>query len=162
MGSHHSAVALSTVRLTPPGILAALGGFDLDPCACPEPRPWPTATRHVTPPDDGLAAVWHGRVWLNPPFGPKPLFTAFMRRMAEHGRGIALPAARTETAVWFDSVWATAQGVLFLKGRPHFHRCDGTRAAANSGCPVALIAYGKEDAAILERCGLPGRFVALR
>jgi len=44
--------------------------------------------------------------------------------------------------------------VLFLRGRPHFHYADGTRAAANSGAPIALVAYGAEDARILESCGL--------
>ncbi|WP_280940170.1 hypothetical protein [Mesorhizobium sp. WSM1293] len=41
IGSHHSARAGTDVWLTPPAILAALGGaesFDLDPCA-PLDRP---------------------------------------------------------------------------------------------------------------------------
>lgn len=115
----------------------------------------------IAPPDDGLAAEWSGRVYLNPPFGPRPLLDAFMRRMAEHGCGTALLAARTETALWFDRVWPKATAILFLKGRPHFHRRDGTRAEANSGCPIALIAYGEADAFVLECCILPGRFIGL-
>lgn len=34
------------VWLTPLPLLRALGPFDLDPCACAEPRPWPTAALH--------------------------------------------------------------------------------------------------------------------
>ncbi|MDG4853840.1 MULTISPECIES: hypothetical protein [unclassified Mesorhizobium] len=42
IGSHQSAAAGTDVWLTPPALLAALGGaesFDLDPCA-PLDRPW--------------------------------------------------------------------------------------------------------------------------
>ena len=46
--------------LTPPQLLSVLGPFDLDPCACPDPRPWPTAKRHIALPEDGLAAQWGG------------------------------------------------------------------------------------------------------
>lgn len=55
--------------LTPPEILHALGGFDLDPCAS-EHQPWRTAARQLTIRDDGLKQKWSGRVWCNPPYGP--------------------------------------------------------------------------------------------
>lgn len=152
MSSHQSARAGSTVWLTPPEILAALGRFDLDPCAAPEPRPWATADRHITLPEDGLRAEWHGRVWCNPPFGREA--SRWLARMADHGNGIALIPARTETAMFYSTVWAHAEAVLFMRGRPHFHRPDGSRAAANSGAPICLVAYGIANVAALERSGL--------
>ena len=161
IGSHQSASAGTHTWLTPPSIINALGPFDLDPAACPAPRPWDTAGTMWTREDGPLRREWSGRVWLNPPFGPKPLVSQFMARMADHGRGTALLFARTETEVFFASVWDRATAVLFLKGRPHFHRQDGSRAAANSGAPVCLIAYGQFDAAKLRLCGLPGRYVHL-
>ncbi len=163
MGSHQSASAGTHTWLTPPDILAALGSFDLDPCACPVPRPWPTAATMWTREDGPLRRPWPdgARVWLNPPFGPKDTVSAFMGRMAVHGRGTALLFARTETELFFDTVWGTAAGVLFLKGRPHFHYQDGRRAPANSGCPVCLIAYGDDDANKLRACGLAGRYLTL-
>jgi hypothetical protein len=161
MGSHQSASAGSHTWLTPPEILHALGLFDLDPCACPLPRPWPTAETMWTREDGPLRREWFGRVWLNPPFGPKPTIAAFMRRMAEHRRGTALLFARTETELFFETVWKRATGLLFLKGRPHFHHQDGRRAAANSGAPVTLIAYGDDDARQLRDSGLAGRFLTL-
>jgi hypothetical protein len=111
--------------------------------------------------DGPLQRPWFGRVWLNPPFGPKPVVTAFMRRLADHGKGTALLFARTETELFFETVWDRATALLFLKSRPHFHHQDGRRAGANSGAPVVLIAYGEDDACRLSECGLSGKFVPL-
>lgn len=74
--------------------------------------------------------------------------------MAAHGNGIALVPARTETAMFYRSVWGVASGVLFLRGRPHFHRADGGRLPFNSGAPIALIAYGLNNAEALRSSGL--------
>jgi hypothetical protein len=150
-------VAATHVWLTPPEILAALGPFDLDPCAAPEPRPWPTAARHITLPEDGLAAPWEGRVWCNPPFGRHT--EAWLARMAQHDNGIALAFARTDTAMFHRHVWPVAAALMFLARRPHFHRPDGTRAAGNSGGPICLIAYGKSSARRLACSGLDGAIV---
>ena len=154
IGGHQSAHMKSDTWLTPPHIIAALGPFDLDPCAAPEPRPWPTATTHYVKADDGLSKPWFGRVWVNPPYGRET--AKWMARLAEHGRGTALIFARTETSLFFNHVWSSASALLFLEGRLHFHRADGTRAAANGGAPSVLIAYGDEDADRLASSGLPG------
>ena len=151
-------VADSHVWLTPPEILSSLGPFDLDPCAAPSPRPWPTAVRHIELPEDGLVAEWHGRVWCNPPFGRHT--EAWLERMAAHGNGIALVFARTETAMFQRHVWPHAAAVLFLAKRPHFHRPDGSRATGNSGGPICLIAYGKNNADALRASSLQGAVLA--
>lgn len=156
MGSHHSARAGSTVWLTPPHILAALGRFDLDPCGAPN---WATAERIILPPDDGLSAEWSGRVWLNPPYGRE--VWRWLDRLAEHGRGTALVFARTETDGFVSQVWQKATGVRFLHGRLHFHYPDGTRAEENAGAPSCLVAYGTADAEVLRDCPLSGTFVSL-
>ncbi|MBU2047372.1 MAG: phage N-6-adenine-methyltransferase [Gammaproteobacteria bacterium] len=153
MSGHQSPVMGTDEWLTPPEILAALGSFDLDPCSPHESRrPWPTAEKHYCKEDDGLSQEWQGRVWMNPPFGREA--TKWMRKLAAHGNGIALIPARTETAMFFESVWGAADAVQFLQGRPHFHRVDGSRAAFNSGAPICLVAYGLANVAALERSGL--------
>jgi hypothetical protein len=162
MGAHHSARAMSCVWLTPPHILAALGPFDLDPCACTLPRPWPTAENHYTGESNGLLLPWFGRVWLNPPYGPPAIIEPWLSKMASHGRGIALIFARTETRAFQANVFQRAHAALFLAGRLHFHRPDGARAAANAGAPSVLVAYGADDAAKLAGCGLPGAYVRFR
>jgi len=158
MGSHQSAAPRSNTWLTPPHIIDALAPFDLDPCAAPEPRPWATAAIHWTREDTPLHREWFGRVWLNPPFRGD-LVGAFMRRMVRHGRGTALLFARTETEMFCETVWRATSAVLFLEGRPHFHHADGRRARANSGAPVVLIAYGRDDTEQLRKSGLPGKFL---
>jgi hypothetical protein len=154
IGTHQSAAMKNDEWLTPPHVLSALGSFDLDPCA-PVIRPWPTAREHYS--EAGLDKPWRGRVWLNPPYGSET--AQWMERMATHDNGIALIFARTETAIFFPWVWARASALLFLRGRLHFHFVDGTRAKANSGAPSVLVSYGVDNAHVLARCGLPGKFL---
>jgi len=152
-------VAGTHVWLTPPEVIRALGPFDLDPCAAPEPRPWATAERMVSPPDDGLAIDWTGRVWLNPPYGQHT--AAWLAKLARHGNGTALVFARTDTRMFQHHVWPHASALLFIAGRPHFHYPDGSRAKGNSGGPLVLIAYGTRDADRLGASGIYGAFVDL-
>jgi hypothetical protein len=137
--------------LTPPAIVSALGTFDLDPCA-PVVRPWDLATKHFSKADDGLVQKWEGRVWLNPPFGREAV--KWLRKLVQHGNGIALVPARTETAMFYECIWDVADAILFMKGRPHFHFVDGRRALANSGAPICLVAYGFNNERALRNAGL--------
>ena len=154
IGSRHSAHAQYDTWLTPLQIISVLGEFDLDPCAAPSPRPWPTAKRHIEKPDDGLALPWNGRVWLNPPYGQ--VVGQWLGKMATHGCGIALTFARTETRAWQDWVWPFACAILFLDGRLNFRLPDGTDPRKNAGGPSALIAYSEADAEILAGAGISG------
>lgn len=166
MKHHQRTIGKTDDWLTPPEIFNTLGPFDLDP-ACPELEqgktlPWPLAQINITPSVDGLNGFrWEpsDRVWLNPPFNRRER-PKWMRKMAEHGNGIMLIPAATETAAFFEYVWNKADAVCFVRGRPHFHYVDGTRSRANCGCSIALVAYGKENAGILERAGL-GKTVRL-
>lgn len=163
MGSHHGARSGTVTWLTPPEIIEALGGaesFDLDPCTIAD-RPWPTAKRHVSLPEDGLAVRWTGRVWLNPPYSASEN-ERWLRKMAQHDNGTALIFARTETEAFQAHVWERAAGLLFLKGRLHFHHADGSRADGNAGAPSVLCAYGMGDLERLFDSDLPGARVALR
>lgn len=158
IGSHQSAAMLKDEWLTPPEILKALGGFELDPCA-PINRPWNTADRHFTVLDNGLTLPWKGRVWCNPPYGQQTAH--WLARCADHGNAIALIFARTETKMFFDHIWPKADALLFLEGRLHFHHVDGTRARDNAGGPSVLVAYGPNNAMALRECGLAGAYVEL-
>lgn len=158
IGSHQSANMQNDEWLTPPHILEALGTFDLDPCA-PIISPWPTANNKFTIEDDGLKQEWYGRVWCNPPYGLQA--AEWLNKLAEHGNGIALIFARTETRMFFDHVWNKANAVLFIEGRLFFHYVTGEKAPANAGAPSVLVAYGKENSEILKNCSIRGKFVNL-
>ena len=143
--------------LTPPEILSALGPFDMDPCAS-QFQPWRTAERQYTIEDDGLAREWSGRVWCNPPYGPHA--EKFLQRMAAHGNGIAFIFARTETKAFQEHCWKAATAMLFMAGRVKF-RLPGGGTSGAAGAPSVLIAYGKNNADALRKCGIAGYVVTL-
>ena len=162
MGGHHSPRSETCIWLTPFDIVDTLGPFDLDPCAAPEPRPWDTAARHITLPEDGLRTTWAGRVWLNPPYGSPTVIGPWMKRMAEHNDGIALIFARTETNVFHKYVWGAASALFFFNGRLCFCYPDGRIADNNAGAPSVLVAYGRSMKDRLRNWNhRPGRYVDL-
>lgn len=142
--------------ITPYEILTTLGDFALDPCAC-DPQPWRTAKTMWTFRDNGLGKKWFGRVWLNPPYGRET--GGWLRRLAEHGNGIALIFARTETKMFHRWVWGKASALLFIKGRLYFYYPNGERSKINAGGPSVLIAYGAQNAEWLKLSNIEGAFV---
>lgn len=173
IGSHHSHAAGTVEWLTPPDVLAAIGEFDLDPCA-PPAQPWPTARRIFTARENGLLQAWAGRVFLNPPYA-NGVIEKWLARMAEHNHGTALIFARTETDAFCTYVWERATALLFMRGRINFHFGEpwtdprtgrryevGDRAPGNAGAPTVLCAYGADDADVLATCRIAGQFVPLR
>lgn len=159
MGGHQSTQTDPATWLTPPHILEALGRFHLDPCAAPEPRPWETAAFHIAPPQNGLFEPWEGAVWLNPPYGTQT--GRWLAKLADHGRGVALIFARTETEMFFEQVWERANALLFLRGRLTFCRPDGTPGEHNSGAPSVLVAYGEVAVERLRQSNLDGHIADL-
>jgi site-specific DNA-methyltransferase (adenine-specific) len=134
---------------TPPEVVAvvrqAFGGrIDLDPCAPPDPAHTIAKGNLAGPagsPADGLAAEWHGSVYVNPPFGD---LAAWAAKCAAEARGgaevILLLPARTDTAYWHDHV-ATASLVCFWRGRLRF-----VGAPASCPFPVAFAYWGPRPA----------------
>lgn len=161
MGSHQNTIGKDQARFTPRFILAPLGEFDTDVCAG-DPRPFDIARRNITAAEDSLKMDWagFGRRWCNPPFDRR-VVGEFVRRMPiGEGGGTLLLHVRTETK-WFQPVWSSATGILWLAGRIIFLQADGSPCiidnpkakhfgkSANSGAPVALIAFGDYDLEVL-------------
>lgn len=143
--------------LTPLSIVESVGPFDLDPCAAPG---HPTASELWTPEEvgDGLAMPWHGRVWLNPPYGRT--MSEWVRRLVEHGSGVALIPVATGTKLWQDIVFPNATAILFYRHRVSFLRRDGENADDMvSPQASALIAFTDADASALVTSRLPGECI---
>lgn len=148
--------------LTPPHIIKALGPFDLDPCAPDENRrPWSTAALHYSKgqEESGLIKKWIGKVWCNPPYGRETF--NWLSKLAEHGNGIALIFARTETIGFHAEIWNKADAIFFFKGRLRFHKIDGSRGDT-ANAPSCLVAYGENNIKILDNSGLKGKLIILK
>lgn len=139
--------------LTPLSIVRALGRFDLDPCAAPNHD---TAEERWTPEEvgDGLSMPWHGRVWLNPPYGREA--RVWVERLVDHGTGTALLPVATGTKLWQDVLFPNASGILFYRHRVNFLRRDGEVDEMVSPAASALIAFGAADGEALATSGIPG------
>lgn len=137
--------------LTPRYIIDALGPFDTDPC-CPKEMPWATASRMITEEENGLNCEWHGRVWLNPPYGKEAI--QFLEKMNKHisngGRGISLLWARTDTKAFQDFVFPFAKALFFIRGRLRFYNIRG-ETEKMAPTPSVLIAYTWSDLETLQR-----------
>lgn len=154
IGSHQQTVGKTQEHLTPKWIIDRLGPFDLDPCAAKN-RPWDCATDNYT--EGGLDHVWAGRIWLNPPFDRYQV-GAWMTKLANHGNGIALLHARTETE-WFRPAWERASILHFMFDRVKFWKIDGTPQPANSGAPVVLVGFGRWAEMQIRSSGIHGALV---
>lgn len=158
-GNQTPAAANSDEWITPPHIIKALGPFDLDPCASENFR-HEGITQQWTPDHEGWSRPWEGCVWLNPPYGKQAKI--WLERLSDHGNGIALIFARTDTDLFFAEVWEQADAVLFLRGRLRFLYPDGSPAPHNGGAPSVLVAYGPQAVAKLKASGLPGKLIQLK
>lgn len=121
--------------------------FDLDPCSPGSPPSTVTANVHLTKEENGLAAEWFGNVWLNPPFSSK---RQWYEKLIQHGTGIALMPAKTETHD-LQTYMQASDALIFVKGRIYFER--GSRPGANTKGQtttppfgIVLCAYGEEMA----------------
>jgi hypothetical protein len=144
--------------LTPPELVKKLKEFDLDPCT-PISPPFKHATVNYNLNDNGLEKKWFGRVYLNPPYGKG--MEKWIEKLKNHGNGIALIFARTETRCFFNHVWNDADAVLFVKGRIKFYNLAGIQMGT-PGAPSIFIAYGLNNAQILENSGIEGKFIKLK
>lgn len=149
---NEATVGASVEWYTPASVFERLGlGFDLDPCAPRGGLPWIPAERSFSIEDDGLSQEWHGRVWMNPPYGRA--ITDWLRRFAEHGNGVALVPTRTDTA-WFREIVGSLAALCFVAGRISFVDSTGRPPADSAGSPSMLLACGEDNAEALRASGL--------
>jgi hypothetical protein len=135
---HYS--AKSVEWLTPPEIvrcvLKLFSEIDIDPCSNSKADPHVPAKQHYTREDDGLSLPWHGRVYMNPPYG-RDIDLWCGKLTWEHHEGrtteaVALLPARTETA-WFGLLYEVP--ICLIEGRLKFSGHE------NSAPFPSLLAY---------------------
>lgn len=142
----------SDERYTPPEIFQALGmTFDLDPCS-PGAGHWVPAAKTFTMEEDGLSQPWHGRVFMNPPFGGRHGHVPWLSKFMEHGDGIGLVNALTSSD-WFHDHLHRADALLFPRGKTRFIDADGKRLGA-PWTGIVLIGMGEVSVDALKRSGL--------
>ena len=124
---------------TPKWITKNLGLFDLDPCTQTY-RPHDIALKSICEDMDkcGLSEQWHGRVWMNPPYGK--MIGAWLDKLAAHGNGIALVFSSTDTN-WCQKAFSCADAVNFIDKRIRFIQEDGTLGGSPARGSI-LLAYG--------------------
>lgn len=143
---HESTNNNSQEWYTPPEIFTGLDvTFDLDPCSPDPPPEWIPVDNYYSIKDNGLAQEWKGRIWMNPPYGQET--PKWMRKLADHGNGIALVFARTDTQ-WFHQQVMRADLICFIAGRIKFIN-EHYERRGTPGCGSMLVAYGEECASIV-------------
>jgi len=106
---------------TPPTLMADIYDrfkLDFDPCPYPRPKGW-----------DGLKGDWHGRAFVNPPYG-KETGAWIQKALGELIAGrieiaVFLIHARTDTRWFQDLVLEQAEELYFIRGRVAFVGPDG-------------------------------------
>ena len=148
---------------TPKHIIDSLtcagANFELDPCTFVNP-PYQIAKNTFNKYQDGLTKDWFGNVWCNPPYSTF-LIKKFIAKLASHGNGIALIFNRMDNSLWHELIFPNADAILILRGRLRFMNIDGV-VSDPAGCGSVLVAFGKENAECLERCGIDGKFINLK
>ena len=91
-------------------------GFTLDVCATAENA---KCKSYFTIADNGLAQVWKGICWMNPPFGEQGKWVHKAYQSAQEGATVVcLLPSRTNTNWWHDVCMKGE--VRFIRGRPKF------------------------------------------
>lgn len=146
---------------TPPSLVKSLGGFDLDPCFLPDDiRPWDLATKHYSTVENGLVMPWEGRVWCNPPYGRET--HKWISKLSNHGNGVALVFARTDTQLFHQHIFPTATGLFFIEGRIRFINHKTLQPDTYANAPSVLVAYGASNFEACLASGTKGHGVRLR
>jgi phage N-6-adenine-methyltransferase len=126
-------------------VLELFGTIDLDPCSNGKGADANVpAKEHYTHEDDGLSRAWHGKVYMNPPYG-REVAQWVEKVTAEYQAGniseaIVLIAARTDTR-WFNllvnngGTWCAVEGRLIFS-------TPGMKTSNSAPFPSAIFYLG--------------------
>jgi phage N-6-adenine-methyltransferase len=115
----------------------ALGAIDLDPASSDVAQERVKAAHYYTRESNGLARLWPGRIWLNPPYAQPSIEDFIDKLIKETAEGRTLEAILlthnyTDTA-WFHKAATAASLICFTRGRIAFEAPTGERAQPTQG-----------------------------
>lgn len=124
-------------------ILKLFGVIDLDPCSNNHEEPNVPANKHFTKADDGLSKEWHGRVYMNPPYG-REIGAWIEKLIQEYLDGhitefVALVPARIDTE-WFRKIAGFPAMWCGVDGRLKFSKSENS-----APFPSAIFYLGERD-----------------
>jgi DNA N-6-adenine-methyltransferase (Dam) len=137
--SHRSLGAGSTEWYTPEEYIdmarKVLGDIDLDPASCEFAQRTVKARNYYTKADDGLTKLWHGRIWLNPPYSSPEIGYFVDKLLAERNAkrikaAILLSNNFTDTT-WFQKAAMLCQAVCHTNHRIRFVGESGEASPPN-------------------------------
>jgi len=114
-----------------------MGDIDCDPCTSELAQSLIQATSHYTIDTDGLAHLWKGTVWMNPPYTAK-IITKFVDKLLAHldsgdvTHAIMLTHNNADTA-WFHKAALRCAVACFTRGRVRFYDEKGQANAPTHG-----------------------------
>ena len=143
---------------------AVMGGIDLDPASSALANQRVRADVFYDEKDDGLNQEWHGRVWLNPPYGKvngisgarvwsENIIERYRNREIDQGM-LLVNASIGER--WFRPLWDFP--ILFFHRRLRFDRPDGTKGPSPTK-GNALVYFGRHSATFARMGAAHGRVV---
>ena len=125
----------------------SMGGIDTDPCSCQAANAVVKAETFYDEADNGLGREWHGRVFVNPPYGDGTV-SQFSAKLLEE-----LDASRATQAVflvnnctetkWFQLLISRAAAVCFPRGRISFWSLEHKSKSPLQG--QAVMYFGSES-----------------
>jgi ParB family chromosome partitioning protein len=143
---------------------ATMGHIDLDPASCEFANRVVQATDFYDQFEDGLAQVWEGNVWLNPPYGKDEdnvsnvsVWSAHLIDAYEFGRveqALLLVNAVPDRS-WFEPLWNYP--ICFFSARIKFYTDDGRKPAPTHA--NAVVYFGKDVEAFVRHFKDFGRIV---
>jgi len=142
----------------------AMGGIDLDPCTSEADQAIIRASTYYTGTQaggtDGLVAPWHGRIWLNPPYGRGQIGPWVDRAMwaldHEEIDSMLVLVNTSSSTKWYHKLLRKCDTVALLNSRLRFrHPLTGEECAGNRyDQSMFLFANSQPEATIrsLETC----------
>lgn len=127
-----------------------MGGIDVDPASNPLANETVQAARFYDITTNGLDKQWHGRVWMNPPYGRDEMGSnqdVWTRRLIEQYRegitteAVVLVNASVDTR-WFQPLWDYL--ICFPDHRINFYTPEISASGSTHGSALVYLGHQKD------------------